>query len=146
MQFTLSTAAEYLRTSKATTAFLSFLAQIRRVFTFPVERANRLRRFLRIIEDYRKGKPVRDIETKFGCSRGTILRYARLSGEPKRPRTDDPERRATIIAMSKQHPRPSQTEISKACKCSIALVSLVEHEAGIKRYRGSGRDRSRSQI
>lgn len=140
MYFTLKTAADYLQTAKAPRAFFAVTATVKRVFTFAQERANRPVRFLRVVRAYRNGKLVKDIETEYGCSRNTILRYARMAGLPKRPKTDDPERRAKIIKLSKQGGM-SQKSIAAACGCSAALVSIVEHEAGLKRYRGSGNGR-----
>ena len=130
---TLSYAATYVRTSRAPRAFLSFLARVRRIITFTHERANRLVRFIAIVRAYKAGQMVRDIESKYGCSRSTVLRYARLAGEPKRPKTEDPERRARIIALAKKGGL-SQKQIAERCKCSVALVSIVEHEAGLARY------------
>jgi len=132
---TLKIAANYFQTAKAPSAFFAIIKRVRSIFTFAQERANRPIRFLRVVRAYKNGKPVQDIENEFGCSRNTVLRYARMAGLPKRAKTDDPERRAKIIRMSKQSPRPSQTTIAIACNCSEALVSIVEHEAGIKRYR-----------
>ena len=137
MKLTLAIAAEYVRTTRAPKVFFSFIEQIKRIVTFTQERANRLVRYVRITRDYRSGVMVRDIEARYGCSRNTVLRYARMAELPKRPKTDDPERRAKIIKMSKAMPRPSQQDIARACHCSIALVSLVEHEAGLNRYRRS---------
>ncbi len=138
MMLTLKTAAEYVQTLKAPRAFLSVIASVKRVFDFAQERANRPVRFLRVVRAYRNGKLVKDIESEYGCSRQTVLRYARLAGLPKRPKTDDPERRAKIIKLSKAGGM-SQIQIAKACNCSVALVSIVEHEAGLKRYKGSGK-------
>jgi len=135
---TLKVAAEYVQTSKASRAFLAVIMSVKRIFDFAQERANRPVRFLRVVRAYRNGKPVRDIVQEYGCSNNTVLRYARMAGLPKRPKTDDPERRAKIIKLSKQGGM-SQVQIAKECNCSVALVSIVEHEAGLKRYRGSGK-------
>lgn len=134
MNLTLQTAADFIRTSRAPKAFFAIIRKLRSIFTFAQERQNRLVRFLRVVRAYRNGKPVRDIQAEFGCSLNTVNRYARMSELPKRPKTDDPERRAKIIKLSKSTPRPSQESIAKACGCSVALVSLVEHEAGLPRY------------
>lgn len=134
MNLTLQTAAEFLRTARAPRAFFAIVRKVRSIFTFTEERQNRPIRFLRVVRAYRNGKPVRDIQEEFGCSLNTVNRYARMAELPRRPKTDDPERRAKIIKLSKSTPRPSQTEVAKACDCSVALVSLVEHEAGLPRY------------
>ncbi len=133
MILTLKDAAEYLRTGKAPQLLLTFIMKIKRIFDFAQERANRPVRFLRVVKAYRNGKPVKDIEEEYGCSRNTVLRYARLAGLPKRPKSDDPERRAKIIKLSKVGGL-SQKEIAVACNCSVSLVSIVEHEVGLKRY------------
>lgn len=135
---TLKIAAEYVQTSKASRAFLAVVASVKRIFDFAQERANRPVRFLRVVRAYRNGKPVRDIMREFGCSNNTVNRYARMANLPHRPKTDDPERRAKIIRLAKQGTM-SQKDIAAACQCSVALVSIVEHEAGLKRYRGSGK-------
>lgn len=117
--------------------FLEFIAQVKRIFSFTHERANRLVRFEHVVADYKAGVPVNDIQKKYGCSRNTVLRYARIAGLEKRPKTDDPERRAKIIALAKQG--LSQQEIAKRCDCSVALVSVVEGEVGIPRYKRKGK-------
>lgn len=137
MIFTLKDAAEYLKTGKACGALLAIITKVKQVFDFAQERANRPVRFLRVVRAYRNGKLVKDIEEEYGCSRNTVMRYARMAGLPKRLKTDDPERRAKIIKLSKMG-KMSQKQIAEQCNCSVALVSLVEHEAGLKRYRGSG--------
>lgn len=133
MILTLKDAAEYLRTGKAPQLLLTFITKIKRIFDFAQERANRPVRFLRVVKAYRNGMPVRDIEAEYGCSKHTVLRYARMAGLPKRSKSDDPERRAKIIKLSKTGGM-SQKEIATACNCSVSLVSIVEHEAGLKRY------------
>jgi uncharacterized protein YerC len=134
MAFPLKVAADYFQTARAPKAFFAFILQIRSVFSFYKERANRLARFLQIVHAYKNGKPVRDIEDEYGCSRNTVLRYARMAGLPKRPKSDDPERHAKIITLSKLG--LPQAEVAKRCDCSVALVSKVEHAAGLDRYTG----------
>lgn len=132
MAFPLKVAADYFQTARAPKAFFAFVLQIRNIFSFYKERANRLARFLQIVHAYKNGRPVRDIEDEYGCSRNTVLRYARMAGLPKRPKADDPERHAKIIKMSKLG--LSQDAIAESCNCSVALVSKVEHAAGLGRY------------
>lgn len=134
----LQAVADYFRTGKTSRALLLVLKGVTRVFSFAAERANRLARFLRVVRAYRAGKPVNDIVSEYGCSRTTVLRYARMSGCPKRPKSEDPERRAKIIMLSRTKPRPSQKRIASLCNCSVALVSIVESEAGLPRYRKNG--------
>jgi hypothetical protein len=133
-KLTLETAADYVRTSHAPDPFLAVITRIRQTFSFTDERANRCVRFLEIVRDYRAGIMINDIVAKHGCTRGTVLRYARLVGCPKRPKSDDPMRHAKILAMTKRKKRPSAADIAAACQCSIALVSKIEREAGLPRY------------
>lgn len=133
MKWSLNTAADYFISGKATRDFKVFLWQARRIFTFTAERANRLARFLKIVHAYKAGRPINKIVEEFGCSRGTILRYARMAGLPKRSKSDDPERHAKIIQLSKQG--LSQEQIAARCNCSVALVSKVECASGLERYK-----------
>lgn len=147
LKLTLEAAADYVRTSRAPDPFLAVITRIRQTFSFADERANRVVRFLEIVRDYRAGVMVNDIVMHHGCTPGTVLRYARLVGAPKRPKSNDPKRHEKIIKMTKRTPRPSQTAIAEACGCSISLVSLIEHQAGLPRYetprprRGTGHDK-----
>lgn len=130
----LRNAAEYVRTSKAPAALLSFLQIIRRVYTFTQERANRLIRYVVITRAYKAGKPVRDIEGKYGCSRGTVLRYARMAEIPKRPKHFPKEIRNAVIADYKNPKTIPVAEIAKLHDVSPAYVSKVAREEGISRY------------
>src|SRR6185312_4699004 len=128
---TLATAAEYLRTSKAPRAFFSFVKQVTRIFTFTQERANRLVRYVEIVRAYKQGTPVQDIERKYGCSRQTVLRYARAADLPKRPKHFDPKIRAATIALYKQG--KSIAEIQARLGVSQAYISKTATEEGINR-------------
>ena len=130
MKFTLEDAARYWMTSRPTKAFLAFVKQVRRIFTFTEERANRLQRFPKIVDDYKAGFPVADIEAKYGCSKQTVLRYARLAGLEKRPKGDS-DRRRGIIALYQQG-RPI-AQIAAQMGVSQALVSKIATEEGINR-------------
>ena len=129
---TLRSAAEYVRTSKAPAALLSFLQLIRRVYTFTQERANRLTRYVVITRAYKAGKPVRDIEGKYGCSRGTVLRYARMADLPKRPKHFPEEIRKGVIRDYKA--KLPVADIAMLHAVSPAYVSKVAREEGISRY------------
>lgn len=131
MTFTLSVAAEYLRTSKAPRAFFTFVKQITRVFTFYQERANRLVRFVEIVRAYKQGMPVRQIEEKYGCSRGTVLRYARSADLPKRPKCFDPKIRSATIALYKEG--KTLAEIQARLGVSQSYISRTATEEGINR-------------
>lgn len=130
MTYPLQIAADYIRTGKVPRGFFAFIRQVRRIFTFTQERANRLIRYIEITRAYKAGKPVREIEAKYGCSRQTVLRYARLAGLPKRPK-GDVDRKAAIIAMYQQQ-KPI-AEIAARLGVSQALVSKTATEAGINR-------------
>lgn len=132
MRFTLEDAAKYWATSRPTKAFLAFVAQVRRIFTFTEERANRLQRFPKLVDDYKAGLPVADIEAKYGCSKHTVLRYARMAGLEKRPKGDAGRRRG-IIALYQQG-LPIAT-IAAQMGVSQALVSKTATEEGINRRR-----------
>jgi uncharacterized protein YerC len=133
----LQAVADYVRTGlKGRGGMLAFMSQVRDVYTFTHERANRLVRFVRIVHDYRSGTPVRDIEAKYGCSKHTVLRYARQAGLSPRPRRDA-DLHSAIVTLAKQG--KSQAQIAKACGCSTALVSKVESANGIARYKRAGK-------
>lgn len=128
----LRAAAEYVRTAKAPAALLSFLQLVRRVYTFTQERANRLTRYVVITRAYKAGKPVRDIEGKYGCSRGTVLRYARMAELPKRPKHLPDEIRKAVIKDYKAEVPVAM--IAKLHDVSPAYVSKTAREEGISRY------------
>jgi len=130
MRFTLDDAAKFWATARPTKAFLAFVAQVRRIFTFTEERANRLQRFPKVVDDYRAGVPVADIEAKYGCSKHTVLRYARMAGLEKRPK-GDADRRRGIVALYQQG-LPIAT-IAARMGVSQALVSKTATEEGINR-------------
>jgi uncharacterized protein YerC len=131
MNLTLRNAADYVRTSRAPEAFLAIIRAFRRVFTFSQERTNRLARFVMVANAYRRGQPVRDIEAKYGCSRGTVLRYARLAGMPKRDRGFEPGIRDAVIALYLEGKPIAQ--IQAQLGVSQAYVSKTASEEGINR-------------
>jgi hypothetical protein len=137
VNFTLSIAAEYLRTSKAPRPFFTFVAQIKRIFTFTQERANRLVRYVEIMRAYKRGALVQDIVGKYGCSKSTVLRYARIADLPKRPRHFDPKIRAATIALYRQG-KPI-AEIQARLGVSQAYISKTATEEGINRRKFSKR-------
>lgn len=130
----LKDAAEYVRTSKAPAALLLFIQTIRRIFTFTQERANRLARYVVVTRAYKAGQSVSDIETKYGCSRNTVLRYARMAELPKRPKHLPADIRAAIIADYKKPGNMPVAEIARLHGVSAAYVSKVAGQEGIKRY------------
>lgn len=98
-----------------------------------LDRSRRMSRLLVIAERYRKGVKVVDIADEFECSIHTVLRIARAMDLAKRPKSDDPARRTRVIELAKGGGL-SQKQIARACGCSIALVSRIEHEVGLNRY------------
>lgn len=131
MTWTLKHAADYVRTSRAPKPLAQLIAAVWRVFTFTQERTNRLARFVKIVAAYKLGKPVKDIEAQYGCSRQTVLRYARLAGCPKRPKHFDPAVRKAVIAMYQQD-KPL-AEIQARLGVSQAYISKTATEEGINR-------------
>jgi transposase-like protein len=132
---TLSTTATYIKTRRAPRGFRELLAKISKTLDFPDERANRLKRFIEIIAAYQDGQPVAEIERDHGCTRSTILRYARIMGLPKRPKHFDIDRRQRVIRLYK-HKVPV-AEIARRCGCSQAYVSKTATEEGINRHRST---------
>lgn len=134
-KLTVQSAADYVRTSKASSALTSVLSLIRRVFTFTQERSNRLARYIQITRAYRGGQAVKGIEDKYGCSRGTILRYARMADLPKRPKHLPKDIRAAVIADYKRdNPVLPVVTIAELHDVSPAYVSKIAREEGISRY------------
>jgi hypothetical protein len=132
MRYTLAFAAEYVKTAKAPRAFFILLQSIRRIYNFGQERANRLVRYVAIVRSYKKGTPVKTIEEKFGCSRGTVLRYARSAELPKRPKHFPIEIRKAVIADYKNG--VPIAKIAQLHAVSQAYVSKMATEEGISRY------------
>jgi len=128
---TLKSAAAFLKTRRASPALTAALAKVASILNFPDERANRLVRFIEVVKAYSDGQPVAEIERDYGCTRSTVLRYARLMGLPKRPKHFDVNKRARVIRLYKLK-RPIK-EIAKRCGCSQALVSKIATEEGINR-------------
>ncbi len=129
---TLKHAAEYVQSGKRPNGLMRFLGLIKRIYIFTQERSNRLVRFVVITRAYAKGAPVQDIVTQYGCTRGTVLRYARLAGLPKRPKHFPAEIRAAVIRDYKA--KVPVAEIAKLHKVSQAYVSRSAKEEGISRY------------
>lgn len=141
MNWTLKDAAEYVQSRKAPRPLVAIIMAIRRVFNFTHERSNRLARFVKIAAAYKLGKPVRDIESQYGCSRGTVLRYARLAGCPKRDRGFDPKVRIATITLYQQG-KPL-AEIQALLGVSQAYISKTATEEGINRRNFKRVERSR---
>lgn len=105
-----------------------------RVISFTTEQNNRLRRFVRVVNDYKGGMPVNQIVEKYGCSKGTVLRYARLAGLPKRPKaTFGPKVEAACITMLDL--KAPYAEIAAKLGVSEAWISQVAKKTGHARYK-----------
>ena len=131
--FTLAAAAKFIRTSKAPRSLLALFKSARRIISFTQERINRPVRYVAVTNAYKRGVPVRDIEAKFGCTKSTVLRYARMAELNKRDRGFDPGIRQATISMYLDG-RPI-AEISARLGVSQAYVSKTATEEGINRRR-----------
>lgn len=127
----LKTVAEYVRTSRGPKLLLNILKNVRWVFTFTQERANRVKRFIRIVNAYKAGVAVLKIEKDYGCTKSTVLRYARLAGLPKRDKGFEPDVRRATISLYKDNIPIAQ--ISAQLSVSQAYVSKVATEEQINR-------------
>jgi len=133
MILNIKTVADYVRTSRGPKLLLNILKNIRNVFTFAQERANRVKRFIRIVNAYKAGVLISKIEGDYGCSRSTILRYARLAGLPKRDKGFSPDVRKATIALYKD--KVSIAQIKAQLGVSEAYISKTATEEGISRYK-----------
>jgi hypothetical protein len=127
----LQTVADYIVKGHAPKILLNILKNIKSVFTFTQERANRVKRFVRIINAYKAGVAIIKIEEDYGCTKSTVLRYARLAGLPKRDRGFDPDIKIATLLLYKDGLPISQ--ISAQLGVSQAYVSKTASEAGINR-------------
>lgn len=109
------------------------LAIVQEVFGFDRERNNRIVRFFNVLNAYKLGKPVNDIEKQYGCTKSTILRYARLAGLEKRPRGVSTEVREKVIALYRLGLPIAQ--IQAQCGVSQAYISTLAVKEGISRYK-----------
>jgi len=121
----------YVRTGQAPRALLAVLRKVKSIFTFTQERANRLKRFIRVVHAYKAGVPIKKIEDDYGCCKGTILRYARLSGLSKRPKGFEPDVRRAVIALYKD--KVPIATIQARLGVSQAYISKTATEEGINR-------------
>ncbi|MGY3615639.1 hypothetical protein [Bradyrhizobium sp. USDA 10063] len=128
----LQDAAAYIRTKNAPRDFRALVASIKRIFHFPQERANRLARYVVITRAYEKGEDVNRIADRFGCTRGTVLRYARMAGLPTRPKHFPTKIRRAVIRDYKA--AMPVADIARLHEVSPAYVSKVAREQGISRY------------
>lgn len=119
---------------KAPRQFLASVYKLKSIFTFSQERLNRFARYFKIVKAYKAGKPIKDIEQEYGCSRTTVLRYARLAGLEKRPKRKFKEdTRQGVINRLRQG--ESYLSIEKALSVSQAYISGVAKQEGLQRYK-----------
>jgi len=128
----LQDAADYIKGEKTPRDFRSLLASIKHVFHYPYERANRLARYVIITRAYEKGEDVNRIAKRYGCTRGTVLRYARMAGLPKRPKHFAAKVRRAVIRDYKA--KMPIADIARLHEVSPAYVSTVARQSGISRY------------
>lgn len=128
----LKVAADFIRTSRPVAGLRSVLASVRRIVTFTQERANRLVRYIAIMRAYKTGVAVRDIEEKYGCSKTTVLRYARMAELPKRPKHFPADIRRAVLDDYRRG--LSVAQIAQQHAVSPAYVSKIAREEGISRY------------
>lgn len=124
----LQAAADYIRTGRAIAALASLLRKRKPLISFLSERENRPPRYIAVVNAYKAGDRIDDIASRFGCSRGTVHRYARMAGLY---RPNESSVRDGIIAMY-QLGKPIAT-IAAHFGVSQALVSKYATEAGINR-------------
>ena len=126
----LKDAANYIKRRNAPLPAL--VVSIKRVLKFPQERANRLARYIIITRAYAKGEDVARIADRFGCSRHTVQRYARLAGLPTRPKHFPHAVRAAVLRDYRR--KLPVAAIARLHDVSEAYVSKIAREAGISRY------------
>lgn len=134
MRFTIADVGKFFQGAKSPLS--SILQKIKSIFNFEAERKNRLRRAELIMQAYASGRPLKEIEEKYECSRGTILRYARAAGLEKRgqsARRLPAATRATALLLLKE--KKPLAEISARLGVSEAWLSLLAKEHNLSRYK-----------
>lgn len=124
----LQAVADYVRTGRPFKILTDLLKRRKKIISFIVERENRPPRYVAVTKAYQEGQPIKDIEHRFGCSKTTVHRYARMAGlyRPKESSVRD-----GIIAMYQMGKPISQIAVHFGV--SQALVSKYATEAGINR-------------
>lgn len=96
--------------------------------------ARRIERSLNIIAEYKEGVVVENIADRYGVSRNTVLRLARMAGLPKRPkRKISDEHKATALRMLAQGELYSV--IAKHVGASESWVHYLAMDHNLQRYR-----------
>lgn len=140
MTWSLAHAISYVKSGHITAPLKEAADRVKSIVTFTQERANRVVRYLAVVRAYAAGVPISDIEDRWGCSRSTVLRYARSAGLAKRDKGFSPDTRAAVLALYREG-RPI-AEIAATCGVSPAYVSKEATAAGINRrnFKKRGRD------
>lgn len=129
---TLKDAAAYVRNKKADNFFMAALKSVLRIFNFYEERNNRLSRFVSVINAYKNGMPIADIEKKFGCTKRTIYDYVERAGVPRR--SFKPEEIKQAIIRDYKANIPTQ-KIADLHNVSLRFVMKTTADAGLRRKR-----------
>jgi len=122
----LQTVADAIRFNRPLHALRKLMQ--RPLISFRRERENRPPRYVAVIEAYKSGMPIDDIAAKFGCSKTTVHRYARMAGLY---RPNESSVRDGIVAM-RQQGKPI-AEIAARFGVSQGLVSRYCTKAGLGR-------------
>lgn len=130
-RLTLADAAQYVRNGRRTSLLTRFLALVKRIFNWEIERSNRLNRFIEITRAYKRGERVEDIAKRYGCNRSNVLRYARMAELDKRTRGISDETRKAVLADYRIGLLIS--DIAKLHGVSTAYVSMIANKSGIGR-------------
>lgn len=123
--------ADYVRTSKASSVLLNILRKTANIFNFTEERHNRINRYVAVVNAYKQGISISDIEIKFGCSRRTIYDYLEKAGI-ERNRVLKPEEVKKAVIKDYKNKIP----IAKICELhnvSTRYVHDKAREAGLRR-------------
>lgn len=129
---TLKDIAKYVRTSVASKLLMTILRDKGRVFTFTEERHNRLNRYVSVINAYKDGVPLADIETKFGCTRRTIFDYVERAGVPRRSFKPEEIRQAVLRDYKAGIPISKIMDLHNVKR---RFVQQIAADAGERRYR-----------
>lgn len=128
--FTLKDVASYIRFGKAERLLLSILRTVGRIFNFTEERHNRLNRYVSVINAYKSGMPIQDIEKKFGCTKRTIYDYVKRAGITPRSYITPETKKGVIRDYKNKIP---VAKIVKLHGVSARYVQKTVKEAGLRR-------------
>jgi hypothetical protein len=129
--FTLKDAASYVLGQRVARSLITALSSLRGIFSFHIERSNRIARYVEIVRAYKSGEAVDVIAERHGCSRHTVLRYARLANLPPRPKHLPADVKDAVLRDYKRG-MPVR-RIAELHSVSEAFVSKTAREAGISR-------------